>query len=722
MANTIIVSNRLPVSVKRGTGGFEAYPSVGGLATGLSSIASKRGNLWIGWPGIPSDDLTDEDKNKITRLLTAYNCQPVFLTKKQVDDYYNGYSNSILWPFFHSLPADFSNESKQWRAYREVNRLFAETVSTVSDDKSVIWVHDYQLLLVPEILRHERPTSRIGFFSHIPFPPAQEFEKLVAAPALIRGMMGADLVGFHTKDYVANFLDTAPRLTSSSVVQGGLSRHGRVMQVSDFPIGIDYIKFSQASRQGAVRAELRKLRLKYLGQKIILTVDRLDPTKGFVERLEAYRAFLDETPELRGKVTMVMLAVPSREEVKAYAELKSKIEKMVRDINKRFGSVTWKPIVYMYKALPFEQLSALYQLADVAFVAPIKDGMNLVAKEYIASQGGKKGVLILSQSAGAAQELQQALLVNHDRPRTLVRALKKAVKMSPSELKQRVGALQETIAANTIQTWAGGFLNNLSRPVAGSKTPGLTALRRDNLIKNYQSAPKKLLIFDYDGVLTPFAMRPDEARPPKGLFNRLSNLSKKDDVTLAIISGRKQSDIEKWFGKLPAILSAEHGALLRPQNSARWKTLSKPPRSWKRVILLILQEEAADTPGSLVEEKAYSLVWHYRGVPSAYLAQRSVARIKTTLKPLLKYYGLSLFHGNKILEIKDPSLNKGIAVRALLTKPYDFIMAVGDDFTDEDIFKALPKSAYTFKVGPGKTAARYRLRNVAQVRDLLDKL
>lgn len=720
MSQTIIVSNRLPVSIKKGENGLEVYPSAGGLATGLSSYANKRGNLWIGWPGIASDDLTEKEKRKIADLLAEYHCQPVFLTEKQIEDFYNGYSNSILWPFFHNLEPDFSHEQRQWKAYREVNELFSEAVASLGDPGSNIWVHDYQLLLVPKLIRDKQPGSNIGFFLHIPFPEANHFTTLNQAPALIRGILGADLAGFHTKEYVGHFIDSCYALTSAVPGIDGIALKDRAVRVTDFPIGIDYVKFQDATKQLAVQKELRKLQRRYRGQKIVLTVDRLDPTKGFVERLEAYRTFLEESPKLHGKVSMIMLAVPSRSEVKAYQDLKKKVDVLVANINKTFGYAGWEPITYLYQSVDFEMLSALYQLADVAFVAPVKDGMNLVAKEYVASQGRKRGILILSRTAGAAGELKDALLVSHDKPRTLVSALKRAVKMPQAELKRRVDSLQAVTSANTIHNWAGDFMRTLNKPLPGKATPWLTRLRTDNLIRNFEGATRRLLLFDYDGVLAPFVTKPEDARPSEELLATLKRLASYRKTDVAIISGRSHKDLEQWLGKLPVTLIAEHGSEVR-RKGKDWTKLVETSNDWKRIIKPALQKHARATPGALVEEKEYSLVWHYRGA-SPYYAQKNVAILKSALKTELRKYNLRLYMGNKILEIKNPGITKGQAAKQLLTKPYDFILAIGDDFTDEDMFKALPKRAYTLKVGPGKTAARYRVKNVGEVTNLLGRL
>ncbi len=720
MAKIIIVSNRLPVSIKKSDDGFEVYPSAGGLATGLASYANKRGNLWIGWPGISSDDLSDKDRRQISRLLSAYNCQPVFLTQKQVDDFYSGYSNSLLWPFFHSMETDFAQEAKRWKAYREVNQLFRDAVLSLTSPGNTIWVHDYQLILLPQLLREHRPTDSIGFFLHIPFPDPEQFATLKQASALIRGLLGADLVGFHTKSYTDNFLAAASQLTSATPVKGGLSRRGRAIKVAEFPIGIDYVKFHDAVNARGIQKELRALQRKYRGLKVILTVDRLDPTKGFIERLEAYRTFLDKNPEFIGKVVMVMLAVPSRGEVEAYKVLKKDVEKLIREINKTYGMPGWRPISYIYENLPFEKVSALYQLADVAFITPIRDGMNLVAKEYVASLNGKKGMLILSQSAGAAEELKDALLVDHSRPATLVAALKQAIKMPPRELKARVDAMQDVISQNTIQNWAGNFMVSLHHPLPNVHTPMLTGVRRTNLVRNYTGALRRLLLFDYDGVLVPFARVPSEAAPSAEVINHLKRIAKMPRTTVAIVSGRASTDLERWLGELPVTLIAEHGALIR-RKGKDWETLIDEPTDWKKILKPALDKRARDARGAFVEEKNYSLVWHYR-TASAYAAQKNVAILRSALGPFLRQYRLKLYMGNKILEIKNPDVTKGKAAKLMLDKPYDFVLAMGDDFTDEDMFRALPKRAFSLKVGPGKTAARYRVKNTAEVQSLLSQL
>ncbi len=719
----IIVSNRLPVSVKKTDGKLEFYPSIGGLATGLASYATNRRNKWIGWPGVASEEVNENEKQQITTELRKHNCYPVFLTRKQLDEFYNGYSNSILWPLFHDVPiaaAQLKQQDEFWKAYRKVNAAFADATLALSNRGSRIWVHDYQLLLLPSMLRKERPKDKIGFFLHIPFPGEKSFQKLRDGEALIAGMLGADLLGFHTKNYVQNFLDNAGQYDVGVIGDKEVILQGRVVRVIDFPMGIDYEKWVRASKQKAVRTELTKLRLKYRGLKMILTVDRLDPTKGLVERAAAYKEFLVQNPQLRSKVVMVMLAVPSRTDIDEYKRLRERLETLVGDINATFSTRSWQPIEYLYQSMPFEQLTALYQRADVAFIVPLRDGMNLVAKEYLASKPKQDGVLVLSKTAGAAQELKDAIQVDPSKQHSLVSGLTRALAMPEKELKSRVSSMQELLATSTVQTWAGSFMKSLkqSPSLETIRTPSLNSARCKALVAAFRAAETRMLFLDYDGVLAPFNDDPSKAKPTKELKSLLKKLVAKTRVT--IVSGRSHEDLEAWLGDLPITLVAEHGAFIRDAGKKRWHRADND-LSWKNRVLLILEKYAANTPGAFVEEKEFSMVWHYRGA-KPYYAQKYLVVLKRILAPIAKAHDLNIQQGNMILEVRPNNIHKGTAAANRLSEHTEFILAIGDDHTDEDMFASMPPRAFTVKVGRGRTVARYRAKDVSNVLELLRRL
>jgi trehalose 6-phosphate synthase/phosphatase len=724
MAETIIVSNRLPVSVRKVDGKLEFYPSSGGLATSMSDLAKRRGSVWVGWPGIVSEELTQNDKQKITEELAKQNCKPVFLTRRQFEGFYNGYSNSVLWPHMHNMSVPSSIPPDWWKAYKEANQLFAEAAGRYISPKSTVWVHDYQLLLVPQLLRRQNARSSIGFFLHIPFPDAEHFLRLKEAESLTKGLLGADLVGFHTQSYVHGFLETANNLGIGVTTSDQVILPSRTVRVADFPIGINYKKFSHGASSRAVRPHLRKLNRKYGQYKTILTVDRLDPTKAFPERLRAYETLLAKNPHLHRKVVMLMIAVPSRTEIEAYQKLRKRVDELVERINRTFGTKDWQPIHIQYPpiSIPFEELSALYQFADIAFIAPLKDGMNLVAKEYVASKQNGHGALILSQTAGAAEELEQAILVNPQRQRSLVSALNKALTMPPAELQKRLNHMQQAVENNGVQRWASSFMKGVKQSATKRRvlTLPLTMSLQKQVVSAYRAAKHPLLLLDYDGVLTPFFDNPSDSEPSAKTLEILRKLSQRKQNEVAIVSGRSKDNLETWLGKLPLILVSEHGAKLRLPGK-KWQTLVSSDTYWKPAIRILLEEFANITPGAFIEEKSHSLVWHYRAA-SPYYAQKNLVIMRPALRALAKEFGLGVYQGNKIIEVKPPQLNKGAIVDNYLAPKHDFILAIGDDYTDEYLFAALPETAYTVKVGFGTTVARYRLKDVNGVLKLLTRL
>ncbi len=723
MPQVIIVSNRLPVSVKKEDGQLQFLPSLGGLATGLASYVKDKQNLWIGWPGISSDELTERDRQAIVLELAKHNCSPVFLTRRQVDEYYNGYSNAILWPLFHDLPYRSPRKHKNWwQSYRRVNMKFAEAVFSGAQKNSHIWVHDYQLMLLPHMLRSELPSASIGYFLHIPFPGVKVLGRLPERKKLLEGVLGADLAGFHTPGYVGNFLDNCQAAGAGIADYQQVALPGRVVRVADFPMGIDYQKYAGAAKSRTVKAAVRRYRKRYKGQKVIAAVDRMDPSKGLVERLVAYREYLRQTPAMHGKVVFSMIAAPSRTDIAAYKNLSRKLGTLVNDINVTFGSSAWQPVDYIDTAQPFEEVTALFQVADVAFIAPLRDGMNLAAKEFVASKR-KSGVLILSETAGAARELQDALIVNPHQPATLVAGLQQALTMPKRELRSRLKVMQKHLATNTVQTWAKTFVDTLQQPVPGTK-PRAKALKgsaQAELLLHYREAKKRLLLLDYDGSLVPFSEDYKATKPPKSLLALLQALCSDPSNEVVIVSGRKASNLEDWLGSLPIGLVAEHGGATKKKGHKHWQTIERSEIRWKRVVEPVLTAYAAETPGARVETKLHSLVWHYRASPP-YYAQKYTVIIKRVLKPLLRTYNLQIFQGNKILEIKDPRVNKGSAIQSWLKRNHDFVLVIGDDFTDEDMFAAMPSEAYSVKVGRGGTLAHFRLQTYQDARKLLQRL
>lgn len=721
----IIVSNRLPITVKKVDGKLTFSRGEGGLATGLASYTQNKKNKWIGWPGIASDALNERERQQISDELLKNNCYPVFLTQKQLDDFYNGYCNSILWPLFHDSDVSaesWSHEDSWWKAYQRINEAYAETVFALSNVDDTIWVHDYQLMVLPALVRLERPNNQIGFFLHIPFPTHERFQRLKSGEAIMAGMLGANLVGLHVASYVENFLANVQAYDLGIAAKHKVILRDRAVRVTDFPLGIDYSKYVEARKSSAVNREYAKLRLTYAGLKVILTVDRLDPSKNLIGRLEAYRELLRSNPKLVGKVVLVMQVFPSRLDVKEYHDLAENLQKLVREINREFRRPGWLPIDYIFKSLPFARVTAMFRRADVAFIAPLRDGMNLVAKEYLASQSTPNGRLVLSKTAGAAQELQDAVMVDPTKPKSLVVGLMQALDMKPSEVRRRVRKMQRQLEESDVNVWANKFTRTLKKdvrlPAGGPRH--LHHEKLSDIAAPFKNAKHRLVLLDYDGVLERFHSVPGNARPPKDLKRMLDHLCQSAEVV--IISGRRKSELEEWFAGTQVSLVAEHGAFSKRAGSHSWRNRTgNDHHEWKGQVWDLMDRYAAKTPGATVETKEASLVWHYRNSPP-YAAQKYLVILRRILRPIAQKYNLSIEQGNKILEVRTATVNKGIAAQAWIKPSTDFILAVGDDYTDEYMFTLLAPKAYTIKVGTGRTNARFRLKDVSTVHKLLNKL
>lgn len=707
------------MTVEKKNGKLHYNKSSGGLATGLSSLPSGK-TTWLGWPGISKEELTSNEISEATAKLKEMGCVPVFLNNKQIDNFYSGYCNSTLWPLFHYFVQRANYKSSYWTAYQSVNKLFTQATIKLADTNSNIWVHDYQLMLMPSMLRKSLKTNKIGFFMHTPFPSYEIFRLLPERESVLSGLLGANLIGFHTYDYVRHFLSSVLRILGLENSLGRIHlEDGTTVQTDAFPIGVDYKKFEQAGNNRLAKSTVKKLTKKSAGKKVILSVDRADYSKGIPERLDAYELFLKQNPEYHEKLNYIILAVPSREDIDEYQKLVTEIEQKINHINGRYGSLQWQPISYINQSVSFKELTSLYRVADIMLVTPLRDGMNLVAKEYIASTGKKSGVLILSELAGAATELLEAIQINPNDSKMVADSIKAALVMSPKEQKIRLSKMQNRVKRYSIETWASDFINKLDQTSNKKSSSKMPELSRQNMIKDYSQASQRLLLLDYDGTLKDFVATPDEklARPDEQLLKTLEKLASNSKNRVVIISGRPKKILNKWFKSKNIELVAEHGAWHR--NKSKWSQITSAKQNWKKPAIKILESFADRTPSALIEEKDFALVWHYREVlpELAYVREQE---LKNELKQLTADNHIGIFEGNKILEIKPTNLQKGVVVQKYLRESdWDFIVAIGDDYTDEDMFNVLSEPAYTINVGSGATEAGYQVKSVKDVRDLL---
>jgi trehalose 6-phosphate synthase/phosphatase len=680
--------------------------------------------LWIGWPGLDRQ-MEGADRELIKEKLLAENCYPVFLSQREVDEYYNKFCSATLWPLFHYFPQYAAYSNASWEAYEKANRKFCDAIVSTWQQGDTIWVHDFHLMLLPRLLRERLADPSIGFFLHIPFPSIELFRLLPWRVELLEGLLGADLLGFHTWEYAGHFLASVRFLLGYESWMGRIVAGDRVARVDAFPMGIDFDRFATTARKAAVTKEVANLDRSFNGRKVILSVDRLDYTKGILRRLEAFGLFLERNPQYREKLTYVMVVVPSRTTVGRYALLKRQIDEMVGAINGKHGSIDWTPISYMYRSIPFQTLVALYRRADVALVTPVRDGMNLVAKEYLASRVDNRGVLILSETAGAAKELGEAITINVNNDEDIVAALETAFQLSDEEQKERLSVMQTRLRRYNVRRWAQDFLDALVstsqlQEEMGVKPLGVQARRR--LVKGYQQAEQRLLLLDYDGSLVPFSSKPSRAAPSNEVLELLSALGSEPRTKVVLISGRDRESLDGWFSGLPISMVAEHGVWLKPVETGVWEMIEPLTSEWKDEVRPILELYTDRTPGSFVEEKDFSLVWQYRRSDSR-LGELRARELAAHLKGLTVNLNLQVLEGSKVVEVKNSGVNKGrAAMRWLSEGEPEFVLAVGDDWTDEDLFKALSENAWTIKVGLSGTAAKFNLGTPTKVLALLHEL
>jgi trehalose 6-phosphate synthase/phosphatase len=730
MSRLIIISNRLPFSIDQQGDKTVVRQSSGGLVSAIKSFfesdsinSNITGKLWMGVADFPQNEWNNLE-NEMSGM--DFDVLPLFLDQKLYKDYYNGFANSVLWPLFHYFPSLVEYKAEFFEAYVQANREFAKRILPVLRPDDTIWIHDYQLMLLPEMIREERPDISIGFFLHIPFPSYEIFRLMPREwkTTLLRGILGSDLVGFHTHDYAQHFLKSVKMILGIDSYFHSLQYQNRLVRADLFPISIDIKKFQQAATEPETQASYNDIKKNFDNKKILFSVDRLDYSKGLMDRLQAFDYFLEQNPEWQDRLVYIMNVVPSRDEINAYSERKKQIEEKIGTINGKHSSISWQPIIYRYNHLPFTDLLALYQAADVALVTPLRDGMNLVAKEYVASCTDQQGVLILSELAGAASELNEALLVNPSDIIEVAYAIARALNMSPEEQRRRLQIMQHRIAEYDVIRWVSDFLDQLDN-VKQQQLKQITKMLDEKVLAqmhlHYHMAKTRCLLLDYDGTLVPFTRKPEEAVPSREMKKLLSDLSSDPGNNVVIISGRDADTLEKWLGDLPVSMVAEHGASFKMKNE-QWQQPVSIPNQWKDEIRPILQRFVTRCVGSFVEEKTNTIAWHYRNTDLDLGFTRSRELINT-LTELLQNTMLQVIDGNKVVEVRMSGFDKGvIALKMVNDSSPDFVMCMGDDTTDEDMFKALGERAYSIKVSNSPTAAQYMVFSQKRVLQVLEQL
>ncbi|MCE9600312.1 MAG: bifunctional alpha,alpha-trehalose-phosphate synthase (UDP-forming)/trehalose-phosphatase [Spirochaetia bacterium] len=710
----LLVSNRLPVAAT-GDAAKPLRTTAGGLGTSLKGVHESGNSVWIGWPG--NMELSPEAAENLNEALQEKGFVPVDLTPGDLKDYYDNISNGVLWPLFHYLIHQLPYNAKGWETYRNVNMKFAEATASQYQAGDLIWVHDYHLMLVPGMLREMLPDAQIGFFLHIPFPSSEIFRILPWREELLKGLMGADLIGFHTFTYSRHFSSSLVRILGADPEVDRVSHNGRTVHFGVFPIGIDVHRFVQQAHLPEVKEMSQRIRRQNPEEFLALGVDRLDYTKGIPRRLLAIERFLEKYPDFRGRFRFLQIAVPTRESSPAYNDFRSLVNELVGRINSTHGTMESLPVHLLYRTVDANELSALFLAADIMMVTPLRDGMNLVAKEFVASRVDGNGVLMISEFAGAAAELGESLLVNPYDIEDVADRIHEALRMTDADRRARMSLLAQRVSQMDAGTWARSFISHLASLTEGRQRVSFDTI--ETIRQSIKAVDSLLFLVDYDGTLTAIRDRPALAQPDAALRELVLRLSNLHRGRFWIVSGRHKHDLETWFPESNVGLVAEHGLWMRVEGN--WTQVIEIDVSWKDKLRSIMASFAERTPGSQVEEKTASIAWHYRMADREF-GRAQAKELRLHLLESFSNLPVHILNGKMCVEARIQGVHKGVATRRIaeMTK-HESVLAAGDDQTDEDFLDLLPNSI-SIRIGRGHSKAQFRLHDPFELRALLESL
>ncbi len=703
----VIAANRLPVTVRLSGSDVLLERSHGGLASALRALGGDF--TWVGWPGA---ELRSSAHDAVRERLREDRLEPVFLTAADERDFYSGICNGSLWPLFHYFPDRFSFSHRSWERYVDVNRRFAHSCADVCAPEGRVWIHDFQLLLVPSFLRELRPDVAIGFFLHIPFPSSEVYRLLPSREEVLHGLLGADVLGFHTGDYVRHFRSSCLRVLGLESSPDEVALDGRSVRLAVDPIGIDTASFRAALTDPTAPQVLAAIEERYQGKRLILGVERLDYTKGVPQKIEAFARLLEQEPERVQDTTLLQIVVPSRLDSPDYLSLRGEIEQQIAHVNGRVGAFGVTPIEYVHRGIDPVELAALYRRADVMAVTALRDGMNLVAQEFVSCQsfrgtlpGRFRGALVLSELAGAAHLLPGAVLVNPWDTEAVANRISEALMLGPVERRRRMELMASRVDRLDSARWAATSIGRLR--TVRRRRPTAAATRRTlvdagpGLLRRLATARRRTIILDYDGTLREIVDHPELAMPGEQVVKLLEDLCALPATDVHVVSGRRRDTLERWLGRLPVHLGAEHGYLARAPGQP-WRRLLEADLSWIPRVERVLRRVTADVPGTHVERKSCSVAWHYRQAEPEYGAWRA-RELLVALDSLLSGAHAEVITGKLVIEVRASGINKGLYVRELFPsgKPGTHaVLGAGDDRTDLDMYAALPAGSFAIHVGP----------------------
>lgn len=708
-----------------------------GLNNALFSIKDRLQSLaWVGTLGMPTDPLSQKTKDEIHATLGGrYNAYPVMPTDVVFDGHYNQYCKQVLWPYFHYVvqddPKNMMSQDGPYKAYQALNQQFADTIVENYQEGDIIWINDYHLMLLPGMVREKIPHATIGFFLHIPFPSSELFRCLPPRKQLLEAMLQSDVIGFQTYSFARHFLQTCARILSVDATPSGIQLDTHYCSVGIYPIGIDISALNHKISDPLVGQWVTKLKQKFGDKKLIVARDKLDYIKGVRQKLLAFEQFLIRHPEWRGEVVLVQIALSTSE----HNELRAHISDVVSRVNSKFSNISYQPIVFLHQDISFAQYLALLTCADACLLTPLRDGMNLTSHEYIVCQKETHNPLILSEFTGTYGSFGASLRVNPWDYRQVGDAIHEALSMGNEEKTGRWNELYKSIETNSAQQFASNMITRLSKVHSIGRrrfSIKIPRLDPDLLTKACRTSSKRLFLFDYGGTLIPHG-KPPGSEDLNRILELLSKLTQDPRNAVYVISGRTKINIDTDLGSLPNLgLSAENGFYLKLNSGeGEWQQVyENVDFSWKPTVKEIFQYYTERTPGAYVENKDTSIVWHYRsseGAASQFVSWQAAECQNHIADSVNKNFAVHAVAGNTTIEVTPHDINKSsIANRILQETTPDFVLSIGDDRSDEDMFNFLHKQksikVVTCAVGKKSTEANYYIPNVDAVLTTLEAL
>jgi trehalose 6-phosphate synthase/phosphatase len=721
----IFVSNRLPFSVDPKTG--EVIRGTGGLVSALLGVNLDEPFVWMGFE--TDKEVVRQLREQKGSLLKTLSLHPVAIDKKIYDRYYDNFSNDVLWPLFHYESENTFFVREHWEAYKAANVKMAEEILKIAGPNDTVWIHDFHFLLLPALLKSKNPKLKVGLFLHVPFPTSEMFRQLPVRNEILKSMVSCDLLGFHEHSYLRHFtVAIKNRLgIDSTFYRAQIESH--TLHLGVYPISIDGDELKSQANSKEVKDQEAKFYNTIQASFLVLGIDRLDYTKGLDLKLRGFYRLLHKYPEVRGKIKLLQVAIPTRTKVRSYIRLKKRVDQLVGMINGEFGQPGYNPVSYIFNSVSQRDLLALYRRAECLLVTSKRDGMNLVSMEYVVAKDLKNpGVLVLSEFAGAASILAGALIVNPWDEDSVADAIYQSYQMDSAERLDRMQTLQKILTKYSATQWAKSFLKDLENStseIAQDPVVTLSAKHQqwpEELLERIKNASKCYFVTDYDGTLVPLGDLPATAIISEEQKQRLRDLQK--DFSVWVLSGRDKDFLSQQLGKESFHLAAEHGAYARGEKKKWVGRITSDISSWYGEIQRLMQDYAVKVPLSFVETKKASLVWHYRLSPEGF-ADYQAKKLDEELLVGFANQPVSITMGSKIVEAKAIECNKGHFLRELIGNDSDLdalYICIGDDRTDEDMFRLPDERKISIKIGPQETSAGYRLNSQSEVAGFLEQL